>query len=105
VKTWRKFLLWFTIAGTVIIGASAAECASGQGGGVQKDNGTGLPDGTISSRTQKGDGRIIEICVKPESGGPIKCNDFKKDDVKGCHEGDYWPDCFDIPKDWADKKR
>lgn len=96
----RRLKWWeaAALAGVVFIGTAAAECGDGSGGSGDTQTTRGLPDGTVTSKRYKPSSKLWELCVKPESGGAIKCNDdFTKDEVNGCHEGDFWPDCYHLP--------
>lgn len=91
----------------IVVAIAALGVALACGGGVSgsDDNGTGLPDGTVKSKTFKSRDNY-EICVKPEGGGAVKCKSgWTKDSVKNCSVGSFWPDCYHLPVKGLDRPK
>lgn len=88
----RKFLVWFTIIGAIVLGAFSLAC--------------GVPEhGTVTSRNiQKnmpgGEGKdhtMINICVRAADGS-TGCDNFPPSEVNNCQVNDKWPDCKEAIK-------
>jgi hypothetical protein len=93
--TGRRSGCALVIAFVVLAVLTGAACRGSSG--TEGGNDTGLPDGTVKSKTYHSGMKVYEICVTPDAGGEVKClGGFTKDEVSGCSKGSFWPECYHL---------